>query len=115
MDLGQIHVAHVGGAVVVLDLPARPVKALHDEVITRLDRGDHRDIRVPAIMDHVVVVRRRAQVDLDDGFRHVISPSGRFVVWKANGDRNSRETDKYLGDLGLRCRHVGNSSQMMPR
>src|SRR5690606_1336112 len=41
VDLGQVHVAHVVGAVVVADLAAGPVHALDAELVAGLDHGDH--------------------------------------------------------------------------
>ena len=66
----QIDVAHVVGGIIVLDEAAGPVIGLDDEIITRIDPGHHRDVRMPAVMDHVVVVGRFGEIDLDQGLRH---------------------------------------------
>ncbi len=70
MHDAQVDVAHVGSRVVVLDEAAGPVIAFDDEVLTRLDRGHHWNVRMPAVVDHVVFVSRLRQVNLDEGFRH---------------------------------------------
>jgi hypothetical protein len=46
----EIDVAHVVGGIVVGDLPVEPFPALDPEFRSRLDRGDRRDIRMPAIV-----------------------------------------------------------------
>ena len=54
----QIDIAHVVGGVVVLDEAAGPVIGLDDEIVAGLDPGDDRHVGMPAIVDHVVLVRR---------------------------------------------------------
>ena len=76
VNLAEINIAHVVGAVVVLDLAAGPVIALNDEIVARLDGGHQRNIRVPAVVDFVVLIGRLVQIDLDNGFSH----SGRSLV-----------------------------------
>ena len=73
VDDRQVDVAHVVGGIVVLDEAAGPVVGLDDEVVAGLDRGDHRDVGVPAVVDHVVVVGRLRQIDLDQRLGHVAS------------------------------------------
>ena len=70
MHDAEVDVAHVSGRFIVLDEPAGPVVALDDEILPRLHRGNHRNVRVPAVVDHVVVVSGLRQVDLDEGVRH---------------------------------------------
>ena len=57
---GQIDVANVVGGFVVLDEAAGPVVGLDDEVVARLDPGHDRNVRMPAVVDHVVLVGRLA-------------------------------------------------------
>jgi hypothetical protein len=66
----QVDVAHVVGGVVVLDEAAGPVIGLDNEVITRIDPRHHRDVGVPAIVDHIVVVGRLREIDLDQCLWH---------------------------------------------
>ncbi len=54
----QVAVADVGGVVVVLDLTAGPVEGLDDEVVARLDGDDRRDIRMPAVVERLRLLRR---------------------------------------------------------
>lgn len=46
----QVHVADVARAIVVADLPARPVVALEPECVARLEGADEWDIRMPTIV-----------------------------------------------------------------
>ena len=66
----QIDVAHVVGGIVVLDEAAGPVIGLDDEIVARLDPGHHRDVGMPAVVDHVVFVGRLRQIDLDQCLWH---------------------------------------------
>ena len=52
----QVDVAHIVGGVVVLNEAARPVIGFDDEVVAWLHPSHHRNIRVPAVVNHVVVV-----------------------------------------------------------
>ena len=65
----QIDVAHVVGRLVVLDEAAGPVVGLDDEIVAGLDPGHHRDVGMPAVVDHVVLVGRLRQIDLDQRLR----------------------------------------------
>jgi hypothetical protein len=67
----QVDVAHVVGAVVVLDEATGPVECLEDEVVARVDPAGHRNVGVPAVVDVLVLGRRLGQVDLDQRVRHV--------------------------------------------
>ena len=75
MHLGQIDVTHVLGVVVILDLSAGPVIALDDEVVARLDLRHHRNVRVPAVVDHVIRIRRFTQIDGDQFVGHCSAPA----------------------------------------
>jgi hypothetical protein len=67
MHDGEVDITDVIGGLVVLDEAAGPIIGLDDEVIARLDPRHDRDIRMPAIVDHVVLVGRFRQIDLDQG------------------------------------------------
>ena len=41
------------------------ITGLDDEIVTGLDHRYHRDVRMPAIVNHVGFIRRLRQVDLD--------------------------------------------------
>ncbi|MNX37815.1 hypothetical protein D3C86_681340 [compost metagenome] len=69
---GQVHIAHIRGIVIVLDRAARPVVGFKHEVIARLDPRRHGNIGMPAIVHAFVFVGGLGQVDLDQGFRHVM-------------------------------------------
>ena len=66
----QIDVAHVIGGIVVLDEAAGPVIGLDDEIVARVDPRNHRDVGMPPIVDHVVVVGRLRKIDLDQCLWH---------------------------------------------
>jgi len=72
----QVDVAHVVGAVVVLDEAAGPVVGLQHEVVAGIDPAGHGDVGVPAVVHHFVGRGGLAQVDLDEGFRHVVLLAG---------------------------------------
>ena len=76
----QIDVAHVVGGVVVLDEAAGPVIGLDDEVVARLDPRHHRDIGMPAVVNHVVVVGRLRKIDLDQCIWHQKLPCLQALV-----------------------------------
>ena len=54
----QVDVAHVVGRIIVLDEAAGPVIGLDDEIIPRIDPGHDRNVGVPTVVHHVVVIRR---------------------------------------------------------
>ena len=66
----QVDVAHVVGGIIVLDEAAGPVVGLDDEIVAGLDPGHDRNVRMPAVVDHVVVVGRFAEIDLDQCLWH---------------------------------------------
>ncbi len=66
----QVDVADVVGGIVVLDKAAGPVIGLDDEVVAGIDPRHHRNVGVPAIMDHVVFVGRTGEIDLDQCLWH---------------------------------------------
>jgi hypothetical protein len=70
---GQVHVADVVGAVVVLDRASGPVVGFQDEIVPRLHPHCHRDVRMPAIVDLRVVVGGLGQIDLDERVSHSLS------------------------------------------
>ena len=51
MNLRQIDFQNVAGVVVVLNLAAGPIDTLHAEFLTRFHVSDHRDIRMPAVVN----------------------------------------------------------------
>ena len=55
---------------VVLDEAAGPVVGLDDEVIARLDPLDDRNVRMPPVVDHVVLVGGFRKVDLHNRLGH---------------------------------------------
>ena len=69
MHNGQIDVADIVGGFVVLDETAGPVIGLDHEILAGFDPGHDRDVRVPAVVDHVVLVGRLAEIDLDQRLR----------------------------------------------
>ena len=71
---GEIDVAHVRGIVIVLDRAAGPVVGLEDEVIARIDPAGHRDVRVPAVVDLLVLGGGLVEVDPDQGIGHDKAP-----------------------------------------
>ncbi|KAG1073140.1 hypothetical protein G6F40_017485 [Rhizopus arrhizus] len=73
MPRGQVHVAHVGGAVVVLDCATGPVVGFQHEIVTGLDPHRHRDVGMPSVMDLLVLVRGLFQIDFDERVRHSLS------------------------------------------
>jgi len=75
VDTGEIDVADVAGVIVVADLTARPVKAFDTKTVAGLDLGNHRQIGMPTIMDHaILVVGCAGQVDGDQGLNHSVPP-----------------------------------------
>ena len=68
----QVDVADVIGEFVVLDEAAGPIIGLDDEVVARLDPRDHRDVRMPAVVDHRVLVGRFLEVDFYQRLRHCL-------------------------------------------
>src|SRR6202171_3443090 len=66
----QVDVAHVVGGIIVLDEAAGPVIGLDDEIVARTDPRHHRNVGMPAIVNHVVVVGRLRKIDLDQCFWH---------------------------------------------
>ena len=55
------------GVVVVVDLAAGPIDALDAELIAGLALRDHRDVVVPAVVNDILLVGRRVDVDGDEG------------------------------------------------
>ena len=66
---GEIDIAHVVRRLVVLDEAAGPVVGLDDEIVAGLHPRDDRNVGVPAVVDHVVLVGRFREVDLDQRLR----------------------------------------------
>jgi hypothetical protein len=66
----QVDVAHVVGGIIVLDEAPGPVIGLYDEIVARIDPGHDRNIGMPAVVNHVVVVSRLGKINLDQGLRH---------------------------------------------
>ncbi|MNT12322.1 hypothetical protein D3C72_1472450 [compost metagenome] len=81
VDDGEVDVTHIVGRVVVLDETAGPVVGLQDEVLAGLDPAGHRDIRMPAVVDVGVLVRRFGQIDLDQGIRHDVCLLVAVKMW----------------------------------
>ena len=109
VHLGEIDIAHVVGVVVVLDLAAGPVEALDAELIAGLDPGDHRDVRMPAVVDHVVLVgrlRRSTLISVFDAWRGSCPLSGAWFLVRWTSDRSDRQE---AGDRRLR-RHAARLS-----
>ena len=57
---GQINVAHIICAVVVLDEAARPVKRFQHKLVAGVDPAGHGDVGVPAVVDVFVLGGRLA-------------------------------------------------------
>ena len=97
MHDAQVDVPHVGRQLVVLDEAAGPVVALDDEIAARLHRRDHRNVRMPPIVDHIVFISRLGQIDLDECVRHGIP----FLCFGDVGGSNSQITrDLFLIEVG---------------
>src|ERR1700730_1381919 len=47
---GQVNVPYIVRNVIIGDLPARPIDTFNSQFVARLYVGNHRDIRVPAIV-----------------------------------------------------------------
>ena len=75
MHLGEVHVAHVLGVVVVMDLAAGPVVAFNDEVVAGLHHRRHGNVGMPAVVHHIVVVGRSVEIDFNDGLSHGVGSS----------------------------------------
>ena len=69
----KVDVAHVVGGIVVLDEAAGPVVGLDDEVVAWVYPFDHRNVRMPAVVDLIVFISRLRQVDLDQCIWHLCS------------------------------------------
>jgi hypothetical protein len=50
VNFGEIDVAHIIGAVIILDLPAGPIEAFDPELVAGLHHLDHRNVRMPSIV-----------------------------------------------------------------
>jgi len=70
MDLGEVHVANVVGAVVVKHLAAGPVHAFYAELVTGFDPIGHGDGGMPAIVDLGLLGGGFFEVNFDEGFWH---------------------------------------------
>ena len=83
VDLGQVDDVDVLCAVVVLDLAARPIDALDSELRAGLHPRDDGDVRMPAVVNDVVLGGCRGQINLDERFHGFFS--WRFARSKAAG------------------------------
>src|SRR5690606_10934699 len=70
VNLSQIHIALVISTVVIRNLPAGPVITFNNKIVARFNCGCHGNIRMPAVVNHLVFVRRFCQINLDDSFSH---------------------------------------------
>lgn len=57
-DRGKVDVLHVLGAIIVADLPARPVHRLHAEDLALLYRPHGRNLRVPSVVQRHCLLPR---------------------------------------------------------
>lgn len=78
MHAEQVDVAHVGGAVVVPDLAAGPIQALHAKDGARIDGDNRRDLGVPPVVQ---------------GNRLLLRWPRRLVSAKEQGDTTVRDLD----------------------
>ena len=69
----QVDVADVVGGFVVLDEAPGPVIGLHDEVFARLHPFDDRNVRMPPVVDHLVLVWRIRKINLHNRLGHFSS------------------------------------------
>ena len=83
---------------VVLDEASGPVVGLHDEVFAGLDPFDDRDVRMPAVVDQLVLVGRFLEVNLHDRLGHVSSFS---ATWRTSS-RNSAMQGSHREEAGDR-------------
>ena len=70
MHLGKIDVTHIGCVIVVLDLATGPVVTLDNEIVTGFNHCRHGNVRVPAIVNVVLIVGRFVKINFDNGFSH---------------------------------------------
>ncbi|EAY64674.1 conserved hypothetical protein [Burkholderia cenocepacia PC184] len=105
----QVDVAHVVGAVVVLDEAAGPVVGFEDEIVAGLDPAGHRNVGVPAIVHLFVFVGRLVQIDLDESLGHDVRSLGSRID-RRRGARTPRraQTDRYS-----RMRSVSPASRVL--
>ncbi len=73
----EVDVADVVGAVVVVDLATGPVEALHTEGFAGLHFRDHRNVGVPTVDDHRLVLlgRQSLAIDANHLSHRALSPS----------------------------------------
>ena len=70
VNLGEIHIAHVIGGIVVGDLRTGPVHALHDEIVTRFYPCHHGNVRMPTIVNAGILFRCLGKIDFDQCIGH---------------------------------------------
>src|SRR5579871_1285319 len=102
----QIDIAHVVGRIVVLDEPACPVVGLDDEVVARIDPRHDRHIWMPAVVDHLIFIRRLGKINLDQCLYHFNAPLF-FEPCKI-------QTDKYLEIRAASTLSRGSSRTISP-
>src|ERR1700710_1289540 len=70
---GKVNVAHVVGAVIVLDLRIEKIERLDDDFFTGFNRRQKRNIRVPAVMAEFGLLGKR-YAWFDGEMLHLLSP-----------------------------------------
>src|ERR1700733_5646191 len=102
----QVDVAHVIGRVVVLDEAAGPVIGLDDEIVARINPRHNRNIRMPAVVDHVIFISRLRKIDLDQCLWHFNAP----LFYKPC----TNQTDRYLEICAASMPSRGSSRTISP-
>src|ERR1700722_3359736 len=102
----QVDVAHVIGGIVVLDEAAGPIVGLDDEIVAWIDPRHNRNIRMPAVVDHVIFISRLRKIDLDQCLWHFNAPL--FYEPCTN------QTDRYLEICAASMPSRGSSRTISP-
>jgi hypothetical protein len=68
VHLREVHDLDVPRIVVVPDLPAGPVDALDAKLIPGFDPRNHGNVRMPAVVQHLVFFRGFGDIDADQSF-----------------------------------------------
>ena len=86
MHLGEVHIAHVVGAVVVKNLTAGPVHAFDAEFIAGFYPGIHGNVGMPAVVELRLFFRWRFEVNFDQSFRRHSFFWFQFCRFKRTGE-----------------------------
>src|SRR5579875_2720943 len=92
----EIDIADILGRIVVLDETAGPIITLNNKIRSRFDSCHHRNIRMPAVMNHIILVRGLREVYFDDGISH----GGLLYSCGKRREKTGLDGEK-TGNLGL--------------